>query len=187
MLFNIPKRKIISILFLLATIFVALAFSNIPFLVSRHSALQMEGFKEGLLSTPEQKKITEILDQYSKDVESESELSKTKLESLAVDDSVEKGTLNSILKDTNLKSTSMIDKIVAQGLKNKGIVKILDENSSKRYTLTKNMINDIKALEINDDKAFSLELENQLASPQPTGPNSSYLKMKEYLNQLNEK
>jgi len=176
---NLSIKKIISISFLVTIIFISLAVSQI---------YKIEGFSEGLISDDEKKNVRKILSKYVDDKENICKESimgvngSMGLNAINWDSSDEaKENILPIINDAAQTNSSKIDGLLMLNIKTDAAKKILKENTSSVYSITVQMLDDIKKLDIQNDDKFVGILKKEIESPKPNGNDNSYNKLITYI------
>lgn len=178
--------KLISIGFLLAILFISLAISLFfPY-------IQIEHFQEGLLSGTEVTTLTTRLQKYVTDVEEacKSSISGSNgsqgINTITWTNQTEENNALPIIQNANYTNTSKIDNLnqISPSIQTPAAVTILQNNTATRYSLTVTLLNDIKNMNIADDDNFVSILKTNLETPIPTGNNSSYNQINNYLSKI---
>jgi len=181
----ISASKIASIVFLLIILLISLAISLFfPYIT--------EGFQEGLLSSTEQTSIQTRLDKYVADTEKICSASisggvgSQGLNAITWVNQTEENNALPIIQNANYTNTAKIDNLnqITPSIETPAAVTILQNNSASRYALTISLLKDLKNMNIGDDNEFTDLLTKNIAATIPTGNNSSYQQIKNYLEKI---
>ena len=180
----ISRSKIVSIGFLLAILLISLAISLFfPYIT-------IEGFQEGLLSFTNQEKIDKLLQKYVDDIEAVCKASISGgnkqgqgLQNVTWLNTNESNEVMPIIQSSELTNTAKIDKInqLNPPIETDAAQTILQNCNASRYAVTVKLLNELQALNIEDDSEFTNILQAQIAAPVPSGNKSSYNIIYSYL------
>jgi hypothetical protein len=151
------------------------------------------GIQEGLgssLTSTDYKDIQDAMDDYIKEVESPKGACDVAIQDVQKakpqgNDNVELSQTIPLTISSNKDSKvcSTIDKIDAINPKNTDVIKAINTCYGKKYAATLAMLNKIKVLPaMTNDNAFATTVKNELNAPSVKGMDSSYDKIKEYLD-----
>jgi hypothetical protein len=188
----ISRSKIVSIGFLLAILLISLAISLFfPYINIQHR----EGFQEGLLGTSEQTNIANRLKQYVTDIEAICSASisgangSQGLNKITWVNQTEENNALPIIQNTNYTNTAKIDNLnnMTPPIETPEAQTLLTNNTAARYANTVTMLKDLQKMNITDDTAFTELLNKHIATPIPSGNNSSYNQINNYLSSIGGK
>ena len=182
----VSTSKLISIGFLVLILIISLAISLL------YPCVQIENFQEGLLSGTEQTNIKTRMQKYVVDTETICKTSisggngEQGINKLTWANQTEENNVLPIIQNTNYTNTAKIDNLnkITPPLQTPEAIKILQNNVASRYALTVTLLNDLKNMNITDDTKFTELLTSNLATPIPTGNNSSYTQISNYLDKI---
>jgi len=189
----ISRSKIVSIGFLLAILLISLAISLFfPYVHINHNR---EGFQEGLLGTSEQTNISTRLQKYVTDTEAicAASISGSNggqgLNKITWVNQTEENNALPIIQNANYTNTAKIDNLnnMTPPIETPAAQTLLTNNTASRYAITVTMLKDLKNMNITDDSAFTDLLNKHIATPIPSGNNSSYNQINNYLSSIGGK
>jgi hypothetical protein len=188
----ISRSKIVSVGFLVAILLISLAISLFfPYIDIQH----MEGFQEGLLGATEQTNIAARLQKYMTDTEAICSASisgangSQGLNKITWVNQTEENNALPIIQNVNYTNTAKIDNLnnASPPFTTPAAETLLTNNTASRYAITVTMLKDLKNMNITDDSAFTDLLNKNIATPIPSGNNSSYNKINNYLSSIGRK
>lgn len=182
----ISRSKLISLGFLLTILLISLAISLLfPY-------ININNVVEGLLDPTIQTTIADRLKKYVSDTEliCAASISGSNggqgLNKITWINQTEENNALPIIQNANYTNTAKIDNlnIMNPPVSTPAAQTILTNNTASRYAITVTMLKDLQNMNITDDTAFTDMLNKNIATPIPSGNNSSYNQINNYLSTI---